>query len=187
MNHPNPEQWVSYVYGETSGAARRELSAHLRDCPQCQQEIVTWKRNLNRLDAWKLPRPARAQKTLFVPWLNWAAAAAIVLMAGILIGRATAPKVDPEKLRSAIAPEIRRQLSVEVDQLARQQAARAAALSLASGRSYTDQVAQQLYALIKKDIDTVAVNTDARLRHTAQQLVRYADYTQPETHLTQEQ
>jgi hypothetical protein len=180
MNHPKPEEWVPYVYGEATSAARRELAAHLQDCPQCREEIETWKRSLRRLDAWKVPR-TRPTSELLMPFLKWAAAAAIVLATGISIGRATAPKADVEKLRLAIAPQIRRDLSREMSQVVREELARTAALTLASSRSYTDQAAQQIYILLKKDVDTLAVNADVQLRHTAQQLVQLADYEEPKS------
>jgi hypothetical protein len=181
MNHPTPEQWVPYVYGETSRTARRQLSAHLSECPQCRQEVDTWKRNLHRLDAWKLPAARATLRAGFLPALRWATAAAVLLMMGILIGRASAPKVDTEKFRAAITPEIRRELQGELAQLAREEVARAASFSLASSRRYTDQMAQQLYVVVKKDIDTLAVNADAGLRHTAQQLFQLADFKQPQS------
>ena len=35
------------------------------------------------------------------------------------------------------------------------------------------------YLSLKRDLDTVALNTDAGLRRTEQQMVQLADYTQP--------
>jgi hypothetical protein len=181
MNHPKPEEWVPYVYGESTGPVRQQLSAHLQDCPQCREEIETWKRSLTRLDAWKLPRRPRAHTPVLAPILKWAAAATVVLMAGVLIGRATSPKIDPQNLRLAIASDVRRDLSQQLTQLVQEEVGRNASLTLASGHRYTDQVAQQLYVLLKKDVDTVAVNADAGLRNTAQQLFQLADYKQPQT------
>jgi hypothetical protein len=181
MNHPKPEEWVPYVYGESTSTSRRELTSHLKECPQCRQEIESWKRNLNRLDSWKLPGPPRMRWILPAPVLKWAAAAAMILMAGILIGRATAPKVDTEKLRLAITPEIQKDLSGQMTELVRQEVARASSFTLASSRRYSDQVGQHVYVLLKKDVDTVAVNAAAGLRNTAQQLVELADYKEPLT------
>ena len=48
MNHPKPEEWVPYVFGEATGTAKRELRAHLRNCQQCRAEVDTWKRSLGR-------------------------------------------------------------------------------------------------------------------------------------------
>jgi hypothetical protein len=182
MNHPKPEEWVPYLYGESTSAVRRELAAHLKDCAQCRGEIETWKRSLGRLDSWRVPR-ARPLPMFAAPILKWAAAAACVLTVGIFVGRATIPKVDVEKLREAIAPQIQSDLRQEVAQLVREEVARNTSMTLVSGRRYSDQVAaayaQQVYLLLKKDIDTIAFNADEGIRHTAQQLVQLADYEKP--------
>ena len=180
MNHPKPEEWVPYVYGEAPSGTRRELAAHLLECPQCREEIESWKRSLNRLDSWKLPRTQRMREELLAPIAKWAAAAVVLLMAGILIGRATAPKPDLEKLRAAIAPAIQRDLKSEMSLLVREEIARAASLTLASSHRYSEQVGQQVYVMLKKDVDTVAVNADAGLRSTARQLVELVDYKEPQ-------
>ena len=163
MNHPKPEEWVPYLFGETTAVARRELRAHLRECQQCRGEVDTWKRSLVKLDSWKLSRVRLSSDMLF-PVLKFAAAAAIMLAVGISIGRATAPKVD--------ANQVLRQVNQQMSQLVQQEVSRTAALLLTQDRHYTDQMAQQLYVLVKKDIDTLAVNT-------AEQLVRLADYQDP--------
>jgi hypothetical protein len=180
MNHPKPEEWVPYVFGETTRATHRQLADHLQSCPQCREEIELWQRTRHGLESWKLPQLRRTRPGSARPVLKWAMAAAAVLFAGILIGRTTAPQVDIEKLRAAVVPQIQQELSAQMAQLAREEAARAASLSLASSRRYTDQLAQQLYVAVKKDVDTLALNTDAGLRHTAQQLVQLADFKQPE-------
>ncbi len=66
-------------------------------------------------------------------------------------------------------------------EVAREEAARAGELTLASCRRYTDQMGQQVYDSLKKDVDTVALNTEAGLSHTAQQLYQLADYKEPQT------
>ncbi|HZR20082.1 MAG TPA: hypothetical protein VFE51_22555 [Verrucomicrobiae bacterium] len=180
MNHPKPEEWVAYLYGQTNNALKRNLANHLHECSQCRSEIESWQRSVKSLDAWKLPRRGRADSVFLAPFLKWAAAVAVVLFAGILIGRATAAKTDVEKLRLAIAPQIQRELSSQMAQLARDEATRAAALSLVSGRRYTDQIAQQLFVALKKDVDTLAFNADDALRHTQQQLVQLADFKEPQ-------
>jgi len=179
MNHPKAEEWVPYVYGDITKATRRHLAEHLQKCAQCREEVELWQRSLSTLDRWKLPKARPKRPVLALPLLKWAMAAAIVLFAGILIGRATAPRADMEKLRAEVVPQIQRELSGQMAQLAREEAARAASVSLASSRRYADQLAQQLYLAVKKDVDTLALNTDAGLRDTAQQLVQLADYKQP--------
>jgi hypothetical protein len=187
MNHPKPEEWVAYIYGETAGTLKRELREHLNSCDQCRGEIGGWQRSLKGLDTWKVPRARSRQPKLLLPMLSWAAGAAIILLLGIVIGRATSPKVDVEKLQQAIAPRIADQLRSEMAEVARDEAARAGAFTLASGRRYTDQVAQQLYVAVKKDVDTLAYNTDAGLSHNAQQLYQLANYKEPPTATTPNQ
>ena len=184
MNHPKPEEWVSYVYGESPADSRRELAAHLQECGQCREEIETWKRSLKRLDAWKPATARRTRLEIPAPFLKWAAAAAFLLLAGILVGRATAPRLDAEKLRAQLAPEIKRELEGEMNQFVRDEVSRAASFTMASSRRYSDQVAQQVYVLLKNDVDTIAVNAAAGLRNTAQQLVQLADYQEPQDAIT---
>ena len=112
MNHPKHEEWVPYLFGETKPEVRRQLKEHLRDCADCRNEIESWQRSLGRLNAWKLPPTPRAVLT-FAPILNWAAAAALVLLVGFGAGRLTAAKADVAKVRAALAPELRRELSQE--------------------------------------------------------------------------
>src|SRR5438093_1462722 len=61
MNHPKREEWTPYLFGEATPEARHKLAKHLQDCPDCAAEIAGWRRSLNQLDLWKLPRrPARS-------------------------------------------------------------------------------------------------------------------------------
>ena len=171
-----------------------------------RKEIDGWKSSLGRLDAWKLPlipKPA----PVFAPFLNLAAAAALVLLVGFGIGRLTA-RVDVEKIRAAIEPEIRRELSQEFAGLVREEVAKSASATLSASGQQTDQAMTLLakalderwtednraiyaglekvesqsfgqFVSLKKDLDTVAQNTDAGLRDTQQELVQLADYKQP--------
>jgi anti-sigma factor RsiW len=180
MNHPKPEEWVPYIYGEAPSDTRQALKAHLKACPQCRQEIETWKRSLGRLDLWRLPRVRPRPPVLLTPFVSWAAAAAIMLAAGILIGRATSPKVDVERMRQALAPQIKQDVEREMAELVRQEVDKAASLTLASSHRYSDEVAQQIYVVLKKDVDTVAVNAAAGLNQAAQRLVELADYKDPQ-------
>ncbi len=187
MNHPKPEEWVAYVYGEAGSIARSELTSHLHACAQCREEVETWKRSLKRLDTWKLPRYQRRRSELLTPVLQWAAAAALVLLAGIWIGRITSPTMNPEKLRAMLLPELRQALHEETAALVRQEMTNATSVTLASSQRYTDQVGQQVYLVLKKEVDTLAVNAENRLRNTAEQLVQLADYKVPQTQQTPNQ
>jgi Putative zinc-finger len=209
MNHPKPEEWAPYVFGETNAEVRRRLHQHLKSCPECQVLVQDWKRSLGRLDAWKLPRRARFGQVLS-PLLKWAAATAVVLVLGVgfALGRLAGPKADPQAVRAVIEPQIRLELQRELAALLRRELAQTTTTTLtAAGEQSKDLLLNYARALeskraeenqallaaldklnqqrladvvsLKKDIDTIALNTDAGLRQTERQLVQLADYTSP--------
>ncbi len=206
MNHPKQEEWVPYLFGEAKPEERRRLDEHLQTCAACHNEITAWQRSLKRLDAWKVPALERP-RILFEPVLKWALAAAVVMVlsAGFAVGRLTAAS-DVAKVRAAIEPQLRQQLRQEFADLLSSQLNQAANATLEEAgeqaqvlvAEYADAVANQQaedtqavyaalskleaehladYVALKRDVDTLAVNTDAGLRHTEQQLVQLADAT----------
>lgn len=166
MNHPNREEWAPFIFGEAKPEDQQRLSRHLQECVECRAEINIWRRSLHRLDAWELPK-ARGAGGQFVPWLNWAAAAAIVLCLGFTIGRASSGAASPEKIRTIIEPQIRKQLIADFEK------------KRAQDNQAIYAALDKLYLSLKTDVDTVAVYTDAGLRKTEQQLFELADYAQP--------
>ncbi len=203
MNHPNREDWVPYVFGEAQPAVRRQLKTHLDSCADCREQLRSWQRSLGRLNAWKLPR-VRARGDALAPFLKWAMAAGLMICLGFGVGRLTAPRANLAQIRAALEPELRRQLSQEFASVVRDQVNQAASATLAAAGTQTQELlatyagdleaarakdtraiytildrvqAQRLvdYVALKKDLDTVAVNTDAGLRRTEQQLVQLAD------------
>ncbi len=190
MNHPELEKLVSYSFGELKSNERRQLKAHLRACTQCRNTVETWRRSLNRLDAWKLPAQ-RKPIGAFAPFFQWATAAALVLCAGVAIGRVSATRLDVKTVRAAIEPELRQ----EIMRASRQtdEAIAAFAKALESRRAEDNkaifavfdklesQHAADVLAL-KKELDTVALNTDAGLQQTEQQFAQLAGSSQPTGH-----
>ena len=179
MKHPNDEQWMSYLYDEVEPDERARLSAHLRGCAVCAGQIDTWQVAARDLDAWQL-RPGgaesaagRGREILLQRTIQWAAAAMILLGAGFLFGRIALPAIDQKKLIAAIEPEVRQQLRQELEakRIEDNRAVRAALEKLDAQR-----IAD--YIALKKELDTVAVLTDAGLRDTEQQLAQLADYSQ---------
>jgi len=207
MNHPKHEEWVPYLFGEAKPEVRHQLKTHLRDCAECRREIESWQRSLGRLNAWKLLPAPRAVPT-FAPISNWAAAAALVLLVGFGVGRLTAAKADEAKVRAALAPELRRELSQEFARFVHDELERSASATLAAAGQQTDQAVALLakalqdtraednraiyaalnklesqsfeqFVSLKKDLDTVAVNADNGLKDTAEGLVELAGYSRP--------
>jgi len=179
MKHPSDEQWMSYLYDEVGPEARARLSAHLRGCTVCAGQIDKWQVAARDLDAWQL-RPGgaesaagRGREILLRRTIQCAAAAMILLGAGFLFGRIALPAIDQKKLIAAIEPEVRQQLRQEFEakRIEDNRAVRVALEKLDAQR-----IAD--YVSLKKELDTVAVLTDAGLRDTEQQLARLADYSQ---------
>jgi hypothetical protein len=182
MNHPKPEDWVPYLYGEIEPAPRRQLKEHLHDCADCREELQSWKRSLNQLDAWKLPR-TDSRLAAFTPFLKWAAAALIVLGLGFGFGRMTARQADLARVRAQVEPEIRREFS----EMLRREIDKSSSATLARAQRQAEEVGAAYYALLKKDLDTVAINTDVSLQQAQRELLQVADYTQPAERQTKEQ
>ncbi len=120
-NHPTPEEWMSFLYGEDSATRQAECRAHLRDCPECQQQWQTWRGSMAALDAWSvLPAPSRHATSPSRPrWPAAAAAAAAVLLAvGIAVGRLTASSsADARRAVAALRSEMESKLAGARDQL----------------------------------------------------------------------
>jgi anti-sigma factor RsiW len=174
MNHPKREDWVPYLYGELKPDLRRQLKEHLDGCAECREELQNWKRSLHRLDAWKLPR-TNTRLDVVAPLLKWAAAALLVLGLGFGFGRLTARQADLEKVRAQVEPAIRR----EVAEMVRQALDRSAAATLAQAQRQAEEVGAAYYALLKKDLDTVAINTDVSLQEAQRNWLQVAEYSQP--------
>jgi hypothetical protein len=192
MKHPEREEWVPFIFGEADAGRKRKLESHLDDCAECRNEIQSWQRSLGRLDSWKLPVLAKRPAN-FAPMVKWAAAAAVVLSIGFAIGRGTAAHADAEKVRAAVEKDLRGQVA----QIARDEAAKTASLAVtaSSQKTETRRAADNriIFAVLerletqhttdcltlKKELDTLAINADAGLRQTEEQLVQFADYSRP--------
>ena len=202
MNHPKPEEWAPYLFGEAGPVAGRRLKAHLATCPECRAHISGWKRSVERLDAWELPRtePSRA---LFAPALRWAVAALLVVGIGFGLGRLTAaPRVSSGELHALVAGEVRGELARAQRQTTnalaaletrRIQAADLQSRSLLQG--FTEVLAQAraqdrqavlalfreleeqhttAYVALRKDLETLASLTDDQLRQARFRLMEFA-------------
>jgi anti-sigma factor RsiW len=182
MNHPKGEDWVPYLYGEIKPDLRRQLKEHLEGCAECREELQNWKSSLHRLDAWKLPRTS-ARLDAIMPFMKWAAAALLVLGLGFGFGRLTARQSDLAKLRSQIEPGLRR----EFTEMLRREIDKSSAMTLAQAQRQAEEVAAAYYALLKKDLDTVAINTDVSLQQAQRELMQVADFKQPAERQSKEQ
>jgi hypothetical protein len=146
MKHPGQDQWALHLAGEASHEAKQELLDHLKECPACAAEFAGWQRTLARLDHWKLPSPRRSTRDWRI--FKWGIAAALLLGAGIAIGRSSSPfsraaQVTLEaSLKESLLPEMRRRLEREFS--AELQSA------LASNRA---QITNELQTAVLQSID----------------------------------
>jgi len=189
MNHPTPEEWMSYLYAEASSKDQARFAAHLRNCHVCASQLNQWRAATNHLDAWRNADFSRQKRSTLKhsaafpkhtpspfarPIIQWAAAALILV--GVFLGGRLGSTVDTQKLRTEIEPEIRRQVIAEMEATrAADNRAFAAALQKLNSQRIAD------YVSLKKELDTVAVLTDAGLRYTERELAQLADYTQSTT------
>jgi hypothetical protein len=197
MKHPSHEQWMDYLYAETPTEARAELDRHLEVCPDCQANVAEFRSSMQALDEWKLPEAPPQSKALPARrhW-HWAAAAVLVLGVGFGLGRWAAPPPDLAALRAQLEPQLRQQLLKDTAAMlassrnASQQelAALAEALDeqrVADQRSFVkllkeqDDLQRARVTALRRDLETVAINTDGSLRNAQDEIVRLVSATQP--------
>jgi hypothetical protein len=214
MNHPSPEEWMSYLYDEMNVSDRAALTKHLETCPECQARAAEYNAVRGRLEEWRFSLPKERPHVAVgrTAW-GWAAAAAFALIAAFGLGRSSGSTSVRAEMQGEVREQVRTarfEMQHEFAQLLHRELDKAATATLDAseeqGRAllakYDDilqsrrsEESEGLYAALKKiesqrtleylslrkDLDTVALNTDAGLRHTQQQLVQLADYTRPES------
>lgn len=120
MNHPGPEEWGAYLYGELAARKRVALEAHLVQCPECKANVDLWRRVMAELDTCKLQGRQRRVLRLW-RGVRWAArhavAAVLILAVGYGGGRLSAPRaLDAEQLQTSLAASLRPSLEAVIRQ-----------------------------------------------------------------------
>jgi hypothetical protein len=181
MTHPTREDWMAYLYDECPADNRATLQTHLHSCGECRAQLAVWQSAGGKLDDWKLParRKVRRAATL----TRWAIAAAIVAIATMGGARILALNDQVKQLRA----EVQRNTAHVSEQAAN--AARAEAQMLVTAlaqqseqKRLTDQqttlaALQQLsarhaqdYGTLRKELETVAVFSEAGLQRAENQI-----------------
>jgi hypothetical protein len=187
MKHPPAEQWMTWLYGESTPAEKTHLDTHLRSCLECQAKVKVWRASAAALDGWSLQgkRPTRLAR----PALKWAAAAAVLLALGIGLGRLSSPAAAQiDAARAALRQELARQIEtaradtrLELDEIAAayedKRAEENQAVSAALQKLDARWAAK--YTSLRRELETVAVLTEDSLEDTQAQLVQLASFTQP--------
>ena len=192
--HPEPAEWMAFLYDETAPERRREMTAHLTACSACAQHVKDWRAGLTALDEWRTSSPRRAVRH-WQPALKWAAAAAVVLALGFGLGRRTAPgAAELAELKTSIArlsESVRQERNMSLTNAVMAAAATATAETsrmfeqfslMQEEQRVADQQAlkiafQTLDAKVEKAqtaVETVALNTQESFQQTHQNMTRLA-------------
>jgi anti-sigma factor ChrR (cupin superfamily) len=186
MKHPNREQWIGFLYEDCDAAEKIDLAAHLETCAECRSHLQTWRNTMGALNEYRLPAinnisiwKRTGMTALRRAWLPLSAAAAMVLVAGVLIGSALQSRGGASQ-RQTIA-DLRARLEKSESESARTQKlltdiSQAMTENRARDQAALIAMAQQLKAT-RKDLETVAALTEVGLKSTQNELVRLASYT----------
>ena len=163
---------MSYLYDEIESEPRASLEQHLAGCAECRAQLAEWRRTASHLDAYAIaPMHARPAAR---PWARpalAAAAAVLLLFAGFAFGRSGG--VSPAELEA-----VKREARAEALAAGRAEAQRQLQQFAADmGKRLDTLQAQQDndYASLRKELETVAVLTEAGFQQTANRLVALAD------------
>ena len=110
---------MEWLYEELPRERHAALEAHLTSCAQCESQVRTWKGAMENLDGWDVTasresNPAHAWWTK--SW-KWAAAAAVLVAAGFLAGRANSTPSSAQ-LSAAVQTEVAGQMQAARAELA---------------------------------------------------------------------
>lgn len=153
MNHPTPETWVEYLYGELPAVADRDCRNHLNECHECRARVEAWQATQQVLDqdrATLTPHtePMRARWS----WrpsgaIPWAAAAAVTLGIGFLAGRLSGPsRRDLEADLARTRQELRQEFQSSQEVALRATAVAAASATASETRRYLQEFSAQFQA-----------------------------------------
>ena len=177
MSHPSREEWMAFLYEDLPPTEKAQLGDQLNECDACRSRFDRWRQTMGALDKW--PLPAVKRRPTLLPWTQWAAAAAVLLMLGILIGQNLGPKTSDLTARldraeaeaansKALVTKLTKTIAEDRDH---DQAAVVAAL-----QRFETQRAADLRTM-RKDLETVATLTEAGFRNAENQIVRLAGYS----------
>jgi hypothetical protein len=180
---------MSYLYDESPDASQESLRAHLKDCAACRTQIEMWQDATRQMNQWPLPR--RRKVSPFPTAFRWAAAAAIAALAVIGATNMLALKHEVKQLRADVQGQVQRELNAAfvqvMEQASKSASAEAQALIAAVAekleeKRLNDQQAmlaalQKLntqritdYAKLRKELETVAVFSEAGWQHAENQI-----------------
>ena len=160
MNHPNREQWISYLYNELPPDEQSTLQTHVNACDECRAQLDSWCGAKTKLDGWALPKVQRRPRVLRNA-VKWGIAAMLMIGFGFGLARLTAPTLDSAHVEKTLRAEFQTQLTMA-------RAADKKEIATLLAQMEKDRVLD--YAALREDLETVAVTAEATLRRTQRQI-----------------
>jgi hypothetical protein len=167
MKHPTRDELVSLLYDEAPQEMRAALQSHLESCAPCRAQLAGWKRAGAALDSWKLPVAPHRRRT---PVVQWAAAAALAALAVVGAVQVRSLSAQVNLLRAELENRPAASNNVELQksfaEFAQTQDERRGMdhrAVLAALQEFQSRQAEA-YAGLRKELETVAVLTEAGLR-----------------------
>jgi hypothetical protein len=90
MSAPQPNDLIAYLYDEADDPTRNAVDQKLENCHQTREQLKEWQATMDMLDKWIIderPAPKQAFWTRATPFLQAAAAIALLLGLGTMIGK----------------------------------------------------------------------------------------------------
>lgn len=163
---------MSYLYDELPAQPRRELERHLGQCVECRASLAAWRSTAKQLDAFKISAPRRITP-VWQPLTRWAmvtATAAAVLLGCFVLGRVTGvSRAELEAARRDAATQATAASRIEAQQVLQQFAD-----NLTKRLDTLETQQTRDYASLRKELETVAVLTEASFRQTEDRIGQLA-------------
>jgi hypothetical protein len=173
MKHLTDEERLAFVEGRASN----ETTAHVAECAECAAEIQSWRRTINRLEHLEWPARVPRRASIHAPVFKLALAASIVLCIGFALGRFAGP--NPSEIKAAVKAEVARDLQNQLAAaLHGQRKPEVDANTILGLLTELRDQQDRNYVSLRKDLETLAANADARLQSTRRQILELAGGTE---------
>ena len=116
MNHPKPEEWAGFAYGDCDPEESARLDAHAVGCPDCRRELEALRTVQGHLDGYSLPESfSRPRGRSSGRWLLASAASVAFVLGGLAmrwaVGSAPGEAELLVKLRPVLDQELKAMLA----------------------------------------------------------------------------
>ena len=183
MKHLTREQLVAFLYEDCDRAEKSDIAQHLDTCAECRAQLQTWRATATALNKYEVAPATHSvwsgMRALRRSWLPLSAAAAVLLMAGVTLGTTWQSRAGSNQTQ--LIAELRQRVQQSEAENAKTKKLLADLTESITENRAKDQaalvaVAQELQAT-RRDVETMAVLTEAGFKSAQNQLVRLANYT----------